>query len=150
MTRARHRPQKVDEELLKTLPAVLRAVVRALGFDRASAWLKDYGGVNVYIPISTSIALKLNANELQRLRATLAPHMDAAGRCWLPKVDKLYLRVRDAQIRKDLQNESISLLARRYRLSSRQILNIGRVSDEARKVISVCSEGDDSGQLDLF
>lgn len=141
MTRAHHRHQKVDEELLKTLPAVLRAVVRALGFDRASAWLKEYGGVNVYIPMSTSIALKLNANELQRLRATLAPHMDAAGRCWLPKVDKLYLRLRDVQIRKDLQNESINLLARRYRLSSRQILNICRDSADAQKII---------GQLDLF
>jgi len=149
MARARHRPAApapthpqadtyphIDEELLKTLPAVLRAVVRALGFGRASEWLLDHGGVNVSIPMHRAQALRLMPGELARLRATLAPHLDAAGRVWMPKADKLFLRVRDAQIRRDRDNASINMLARRHHLSSRQILNI-------------CREGDKQ-QFDLF
>ncbi|WP_416242755.1 hypothetical protein ACLSSQ_11640 [Azospira sp. APE16] len=120
----------VDEELLKTLPPVLRAVVRALGFGRAREWLADHGGVNVTIPAFRTIALNLEPDELVRLRATLAPHLDAAGRCCLPKADKLFIRVRDAQIRKDRASTSINTLARRNRLSSRQILNICREDDD--------------------
>ncbi len=120
----------VDEELLKTLPPVLRAVVRALGFGRAREWLADHGGVNVTIPAFRTIALDLEPGELARLRATLAPHLDAAGRCCLPKADKLFIRVRDAQIRKDRASTSINTLARRNRLSSRQILNICREDDD--------------------
>lgn len=126
----------VDEELLKTLPPVLRAVVRALGFGRAREWLMDHGGVNVTIPTRRTQALGLEPSELARLRETLSPHLDAAGRCWLPKADKLFIRVRDAQIKTERFNSSINTLARRHRLSSRQILNI-------------CRE-DDSGQFDLF
>lgn len=120
----------VDEELLKTLPPVLRAVVRALGFTRAREWLANHGGVNVVIPARRSHALGLDADELARLRVTLARHLDAAGRCWLPKADKLFIRVRDAQIRKDRMHTSISNLARHHRLTSRQILNICRESDD--------------------
>ncbi|HTH40456.1 MAG TPA: hypothetical protein VL968_06680 [Rhodocyclaceae bacterium] len=120
----------VDEELLKTLPAVLRAVVRALGFGRAREWLLDHGGVNVSVPAYRTQALGLEPDELARLRQTLKPHLDAAGRCWMPKADKLFLRVRDAQIRKDKTSTSINMLARRNNLSSRQILNICREDDE--------------------
>ncbi len=120
----------VDEELLKTLPPVLRAVVRALGFGRAREWLSDHGGVNVSIPAYRTQALGLEPDELARLRMTLAPHLDAAGRCWMPKADKLFIRVRDAQIRKDRMHSSINSLARRERLSSRQILNICREDDD--------------------
>ena len=62
----------VDEELLKTLPPVLRAVVRALGFGRAREWLADHGGVNVSIPAYRTQALGLEPDELARLRITLA------------------------------------------------------------------------------
>lgn len=120
----------VDEELLKTLPPVLRAVVRALGFGRAREWLADHGGVNVSIPAYRTQALGLEPDELARLRVTLTPHLDAAGRCWLPKADKLFIRVRDAQIRKDRNHASINTLARRNQLSSRQILNICREEDD--------------------
>lgn len=120
----------VDEELLKTLPAVLRAVVRALGFGRAREWLADHGGVNVNIPARRTTALRLAADELIRLRVTLAPHMKNENRVWMPKADKLFIRVRDAQIRKDRDNASINVLARRHGLSSRQIQNICREGDE--------------------
>lgn len=117
----------VDDDLLKTLPPVLRAVVRALGFGRAKEWLTDHGGINVTVPARRTRALGLAADELARLRVTLAPHLDAAGRCWMPKADKLFIRVRDAQIRKDAA--SINALARRYHLSSRHICNIRREDD---------------------
>ncbi|BCB28426.1 hypothetical protein SKTS_33120 [Sulfurimicrobium lacus] len=120
----------VDDELLRTLPPLLRAVVRALGFGRAREWLAEHGGVNVTLPARRTQALLLEADELARLRHTLAPHLDAAGRCWMPKADKLFIRVRDAQIRKDRPATSVNALARRENLSSRQILNICREDDE--------------------
>jgi Mor family transcriptional regulator len=126
----------VDAELLRTLPPVLVAVVRALGFGRAKSFLVKHGGVNVFIPKLRSAGLGLEPEELARLRETLAPHMNAAGRVWMPKPDKLFIRVRDAQIRKDKDRNSISMLAHQNNLSSRHIQNI-------------CREGDDR-QFDLF
>lgn len=126
----------VDPELLRTLPPVLGAVVRALGFGRAKAFLVKHGGVNVNVPKHRSSGLGLTHEELQRLRETLAPHMDAAGRVWMPKPDKLFIRVRDAQIRQERDRTSINALAHKNHLSSRHILNI-------------CREGDDR-QFDLF
>lgn len=120
----------VDPELLRTLSPVLGAVVRALGFGRAKAFLAVHGGVNVNIPKFRSSGLGLESDELQRLRETLKPHMDAAGRVWMPKPDKLWIRVRDAQIKRDKYTASINGQARQYNLSSRQILNIRRDGDE--------------------
>lgn len=126
----------VDADLLRTLPPVLRAVVRALGFGRAKQFLIDHGGINVCVPKHRSSSLGLEADELERLNEVLAPHMDAQGRVWMPKPDKLFIRVRDTQIRKDRQSFSINELARSNNLSSRHILNICRETDER--------------QLDLF
>lgn len=91
----------VDAEVLSTLPPVLRAVVKALGFVRAREFLEAHGGINQNIPVKRSLALGLQDDELQRLRVTLEPHMDAASRVWLPKPDKLFNLVRNTQIRKD-------------------------------------------------
>lgn len=120
----------VDPELLRSLPPVLAAVVRALGFGRARDWLLDHGGVNVSVPKRRSSALGLEPDELARLRETLAPHMDAADRVWMPKADKLFIRVRDAQIRREKYHVSINAQARLYGLSSRQVTNIRRDGDE--------------------
>lgn len=120
----------VDPELLRSLPPVLAAVVRALGFGRAREFLSHHGGVNVSVPKHRSDALGLDQAELARLRHTLAPHMDASGRVWMPKSDKLFQRARDAQIRKDKSNTSINAQARQHNLSSRQIQNIRRDGDD--------------------
>ena len=56
--------------------------------------------------------------------------MDAAGRVWMPKADKLFNRARDTQIRKERRHTSISALARAHDLSSRHILNICREDDD--------------------
>lgn len=126
----KHQWPYVDNDLLKTLPPLLRAVVKALGFGRAQQWLQDYGGVNINIPQYRVQALDLEPEELERLRCTLAPHMDRQGRVWMPKADKLFIRSRDAQIRKDRYRSSINALARSNNLSSRQITNICREVDD--------------------
>ena len=127
----------VDETLLKLLPPVLRAVVRALGFMRAKAWLGEYGGVNMHIRAGSAYTLQLSPDELARLRRALAPHLDSDERVCLPKADKLGNLVRNTLIRKERAHTSINALARRYSLSSRQIINI-------------CSEATDRRQFDLF
>jgi Flp pilus assembly secretin CpaC len=123
----------VDPELLRSLPPVLGAVVRALGFGRARDFLQQHGGVNVVIPLRKHQALNLSAEELQRIRDTLHPHMDHVGRVWMPKPDKLFIRTRNAQIRKDRHKASINAQAKRYRLSSRQIQNIRGAAEEVQR-----------------
>jgi hypothetical protein len=120
----------VDEEFLKTLPPVLQGVVRALGFNRARHWLSLHGGVNVFIPRHRTTALGLAPEEIARLAHALANHIDHSGRVWLPKADKLFIHIRNAQIRKDRRHTSINDLARRNNLSSRHIVNICRESDD--------------------
>lgn len=120
----------IDEELLRTLPPILRGVVMALGFVRAREFLAAHGGVNVVMPKQRTAALGLEQDELARLRQALVLHMDAAGRVWMPKADKLFKRARDTQIRKDRQSHSIAALARAHDLSSKQICNICREGDE--------------------
>jgi len=124
-----------NEDLLGTLPPVLRAVVKALGLARAQEWLHDFGGVSVILPQYKTDALSLTADELQALRATLAPHLDAVGRFWAPKPDKILIRARDAQIRRERHKTSIRVLARRYRLTDRQILNICREDDPGSQYV---------------
>ncbi len=126
----------VDEALLRSFPPVLHAVERALGHTCAREFLHLQGGVNVSIPKHHSQTLGLQPDELNRLRHTLAPHLNENGRVTLPKADKLIIRVRNTQIRHEQQHSSIRLLAHQHNLSSRQIQNI-------------CREGDDR-QLDLF
>lgn len=122
----------VDEDLLRNFPPVLRAVVKALGFVRAREFLDEHGGINQHIPLYHSRALGLSDDELAKLRVTLVDHLDAAGRIWLPKPDKLFMMVRNTQIRKDKKHTSINKLAKANKLSSRHILNICRETDEAQ------------------
>lgn len=124
----------VDPSLLATLPPVLRAIVKALGFARAQEWLRDHGGVNVHIPIHKSPALGLTDLELWRLAQVLEPHLDSARRFWCPKADKLMMIHRNAAIIDNAHRESIARQARTYNLSSRQITNIRRMADSGVQV----------------
>lgn len=117
---------QVDEEVLRPLPPVLRAVVKALGFGRASQFLDAHGGMPHTIPKVKSTALGLSGDELQRLRITLAVHMDHAGRVSLPKSDKLFKLVRDEQITKGKATQTIAQQVREYKLSNRTIMNLRR------------------------
>lgn len=127
----------VDPELLATLPPILRAIVKALGYARASEWLQDHGGVNIHIPLHKQKALGLDADELARLRLVLQPHLDSNNRISCPKADKLLAKARNACIINNAHRESIAVQARMYKLSSRQITNIR-------------SEGVNWQQADLF
>lgn len=127
----------VDPELLATLPPVLRAIVKALGYARAAEWLQDHGGINIHIPLHKPKALGLDADELNRLRQVLQPHLDSNNRLWCPKADKLLAKARNACIINNSHRESIAQQARIYKLSSRQITNIR-------------SEGVNWQQADLF
>lgn len=115
---------EVDEEVLRPLPPVLRAIVKALGFARASQLLDEHGGMPYKIPKHTSRALGLSSDELARVRITLANHMDAEGRVSLPKCDKLFKSVRDAEIVKNKGNKTVAQQVREYKLTSRHITNL--------------------------
>ena len=120
----------VEDELLRQFPPVIRAVIKALGFMRGRDFLAAHGGINQHIPQFKSHALGLSDHELARLRHTLKDHIDAAGRIWLPKPDKLFIMARNTQIRRDKKHTSINKLAKLNKLSSRHILNICRETDE--------------------
>ncbi|MDR0997176.1 MAG: hypothetical protein LBL69_05905 [Zoogloeaceae bacterium] len=60
-----------DPRLLATLPPVLRAVVKALGFARARGFLAEHGGRPANIPLRLSVWGGLEPDELARLRAIL-------------------------------------------------------------------------------
>jgi hypothetical protein len=114
----------VEDDLLRTLPPILRAVVKALGFSGARDFLEEHGGVNVWIPQFKETAYGRSAQELARLRITLEPHIDATRRVTLPKVDKLFLSYRNLTIQREHGRMSAPQLAKRYKLTSRHITNI--------------------------
>lgn len=121
----------VDQSLLDTLPPVLRAIVQALGYARASDWLRLHGGVNINLPQHYTQALGLSDEELKRMRVTLAPHLDSNGRFYCPKIDKLWIKHRNAAIVANADWQSGSKQARAYLLSIRQISNIRRQAENA-------------------
>ena len=114
----------IDPDLLAILPPVLIQVVRALGIVRAREVMGTHGGTNQTIAKHHSRSLGVSDKELAALRHHLAAHMDAMGRVYLPKVDKLMNYARDEQIRREAGKKSISKQAREYHLSSRQVMNI--------------------------
>lgn len=114
----------IDEEALQPLPPVLRAMVKALGFGRASVFLQEYGGLPFTLPKLKDSKMGLLPDELERLRVTLKPHLDADNRIALPKADKLLAYVRDQEIIKHKDSDSIVKQARQYHLTTRHVLNI--------------------------
>lgn len=65
----------IDENLLKQLPPVLRAVVKALGFCRAKKFLEEYGGT----PIRIRGAIGLSPKEIDNLEKELKLHIIGTG-----------------------------------------------------------------------
>jgi hypothetical protein len=120
--------QDVDNDMLSTFPVILRAVVKALGTGRAKEFLVQHGGKRVYIPQAYTPTLGLDVYEIERLRNSLANHLDALGNVFLPKADKIFIWERNSRIRRERECASITELASRYRLSIRQIVNICRAA----------------------
>lgn len=116
-----------ETRFVESLPPVIKAVTKALGLVRAKEFLVEHGGTNMNIPKYRTSNKGLSQEELEALNKHLANHMDYSGRIWLPKADKFFIYERNVQIRKDKENSSISELAKRYRLSSKQIMNICRL-----------------------
>ena len=113
---------KVDEEAVRTLPPVLKAIVRALGWGGAREFLVRHGGLCVYIPEGKGSALGLSEPELQRLRIVLEPHLATNRVIALPKPDKLFLRWRDEEFARDAQNMTVRELALKYKITTRWVL----------------------------
>lgn len=122
---------QVDTELLAKLPAVLRAVVKALGLSRAKEFLIEKGGVNMNIPKKSTKNIGLSQEELDAMNRFLANHLDYSGRIYLPKADKLLILERNIQILDEHEHEHMSIrdLSLKYRLSSKQIMNICRKTE---------------------
>jgi|GEM_PF-1116955 len=114
----------VDDELLTTLPPVLRAVVRALGFGRAREFLESRGGAPIWVPALKTAAWGLSPDEMARLRQVLEPHLTETRRITLPKVDKLFLKYRNEQIARDRGERTARDIAQAHALTTRQVLNI--------------------------
>lgn len=112
----------IDENLLKQLPPVLRAVVKALGFCRAKKFLEEYGGT----PIRIRGAIGLSPKEIDNLEKELKLHIIGTGVIFLPKADKLLTKIRNDQIRLNRKNMTLSELARQNQLTTRHVLNICR------------------------
>lgn len=115
-----------EAQFVNSLPPILKAVAKALGLVRAKEFLVEHGGRNMNIPKYSTSNKGLSREELEALNKHLANHMDYSGRICLPKADKFFIYERNLQIRKEKENTSISDLAKRYRLSSKQIMNICR------------------------
>ena len=128
----------VPDNILRMLPPVLRAIVRALGVSRATRWLKTYGGIYIYLPKMSTYTLDLTKDELVRMQIALEPHVSSKRIVTIPKADKIMAMIRNDQIRTDRRKFSLSTLARRSNLTMRHISNICR------------SKRDDDPQKDLF
>lgn len=142
---------QVDDELLRTLPPVLRAVVRALGFGRARDFLERRGGAPVWIPAIKQAAFGLTPDELNRLRITLDPHLNESRRITLPKVDKLFLKYRNEQIARDRGERTVRDIAQTHALTTRQVTNIFRQAEgEAIRPKDAAAADFARRQTDLF
>lgn len=120
-----HWPE-VDEEVLQKLPSVtvLRAIVKALGFGRAIAFLREYGGIPFNLPVIKNSKMGLMPDEIARLRITLKPYMDIKHRIALPKADKLLAHIRNQEIINHRESESLITQALKYNLTTRQVINL--------------------------
>ena len=115
-----------DTELLSTLPPVLRAIIHALGMLKAQEFLVAHGGTYIVVPRKNGAKLGLTDEQLHDFRGRLADHLTNDDRLAVPKIDKLFLRFRDNEIRINQRRFTLNQLAKKYNLSSRQIQNICR------------------------
>ncbi len=119
----------MDDDLLRTLPPVLRAVVRALGFGRARYFLESRGGAPVWVPAHKKAAWGLTPDEMDRLRQALQSHLNETRRITLPKVDKLFLKSRNEEIARLRGVRSVRDIAQDHALTTRQVMNIFRQAE---------------------
>jgi len=126
------------QELLKSLHPVLRAIIIALGMARAQEFLLLHGGTYIKLPRQDGQRLNLTDDELIALRYQLhdfrlgsgqQSHLSDEGCISLPKVDKIFTKYRNFEIRASRQGMTLNQLAVKYDLTSRQVQNILRGKD---------------------
>ena len=119
-----------QRDILQNLPPVLKAIIRALGLERAQTLLLYFGGTMVMLPKYKSDKLGLTTEELTALHHELKPHLIDGNRITLPKIDKVFIAFRNIEIRAMRENKSLNALALQYNLSSRHIQNVCKVTED--------------------
>ena len=117
------------------MPPILRGIIKALGLKKAQILLMRFGGTTIVVPKTHSKKLGLSEEDLQALHSQLKPHI-INDRITLPKVDKIFIGLRNLEIINARKDKSLTELASEFGLCVRHIQNICRK--------------DDSGQTDLF
>ena len=112
----------IDERLL---PPVTRRIVAAIGVAGTMRLLKARGGIRLWLPKhgdrSNVLQDILGCEHTAQLLAAF-PDADVIS---LPKADKLLAQIRDAAIRSEHEaGDSLAVLALRYDLTERHVLNI--------------------------
>ena len=125
----------ITDDLLKSMPPILRGIIKALGLKKAQMLLMRFGGTTIVIPKTHSKKLGLSEEDLLALHRELDKHL-TNDRITLPKVDKIFIGLRNLEILNARHEKSLSELALEYGLCVRHIQNICRK--------------DDSSQIDLF
>jgi hypothetical protein len=123
------------QELLKSLHPVLRAIITALGMARAQEFLLLHGGTYIKLPRQDGQRINLSDDELIALRyqlhdlrlgSGLQSHLSDEGCISLPKIDKIFLKYRNFEIRASRGKMTLNELAVKFDLTSRQIQNVLR------------------------
>lgn len=116
----------------RTMPTQVRRMIRAIGLPATMCLLRWRGGRRLFLPRGperTELAQVLTREQVQALLAefTDQPWID------VPKPDKLWLAIRDAQIRAEHEaGASLQQLADRYGLTARRVLMIVTESQSAQ------------------
>ena len=133
---------------LQPLSPQMRRLVRALGVAATLKLLEERGGTRVYISGGRQRAdrrmLKalIGAEAAEAFYAEFGAH---APELDLPKADKLLMQMRDDAIRLDkAQGLSFDLVARKYRLTRRRVIDI---CGEPGRPNSTAVQGDLFGTL---
>ncbi len=120
----------IDERLL---PPVTRRIVAAIGVAGAMRLLKARGGIRLWLPKNGDRSDVLNDILGKELAAQLLAAFPDADVISLPKADKLLAQIRDAAIRREHDaGDSMAVLALRYELTERHVLNV--VQSAARPI----------------
>jgi|SRR5690554_5167497 len=125
----------VEAELL---PASMAELVDIIGLPAVLQLMKAFGGTEVWVPEKLSHAHDLVAAIGPEAAQTLCEYM-ARERLKVPRGKAIEIEVRNRGIRRERQEGSkLAELARRYKLTDRQVLNI------------LNAEPEDDRQQDMF
>lgn len=117
----------VDPSLL---PPQMRQLVECIGLPETMRLLMARGGTFLHVPVSAESATLLTAVLSRRAIAALATSPLAGRRIELPKADKIVIQLRNIAIRAERRHASAAAVARRHKLTRRQVINITRAVDD--------------------